>query len=382
MDTNGSGSRGLGRGVTAALNLTRLRTITPRQTMTLVRNASTQAVTTSEALDFLALVSIVCEIYRNYEGELISVRHFHRGAEKHEGSGHTCIVSRRAISTPAPSKVTRGLTETTEEDIIVKRTLKSTLAPNSDALKSLIAELRIRAHPPLRLHPNIVDLKGVAVDFEDDEATRPRFLLLEELASERSIEHFWTNVDLVRMPFSAKAGLCLDIARGLRALHRCGVAHGDIKPDNILVFKKTRSPDEFVAKLTDFGHSVFHYEPHLMAWSPPWNAPEVDPTTGHSPDFDGIKRADIYSFGLVVVSVVIGRDVFKCHGEFEDEAAIKRYKSDGNMLSKMVKIVEEEDKQNPDSDFDLVTLRLLLGACLQLQPQSRDLEECIRILNE
>jgi len=264
MATQGSGSHDAGRGATGAFNLARLRTIAPRQTMTLVRSTSTQAVTTSEPLDFLALVSIVCEIYRSYEGALIPVQHFHRSAEKDEGSGHTCIVSRRAISTPTPSKVTRGLTKTTEEDIIVKRTLKSTLAPNSDALKSLIAELRIRAHPPLRLHPNIVNLKGVAVDFEDDEATRPRFLLLEELASERSVEHFWTNVDLVRMPFSTKAGLCLDIARGLSALHCCGVAHGDIKPDNILVFRKPEAPDEFVAKLTDFGHSVFHYEfpPH------------------------------------------------------------------------------------------------------------------------
>ena len=91
-----------------------------------------------------------------------------------------------------------------------------------------------------------------------------------------------------------------------------------------------------------------------MAWSPPWNAPEVDPTMGHSLDFDGIKRADIYSFGLVVVSIVIGRDVFKHHSEFEDEAAIARCKSDGSMFNKMVKLVEEEDKQRSDSDFDLV----------------------------
>jgi len=119
-----------------------------------------------------------------------------------------------------------------------------------------------------------------------------------------------------------------------------------------------------------------------MAWSPPWNAPEVDPTMGHSLDFDGIKRADIYSFGLVVVSIVIGRDVFKHHSEFEDEAAIARCKSDGSMFNKMVKLVEEEDKQRSDSDFDLVTLRFLLGASLQQEPQSRNLGECITVLNE
>ncbi len=47
--------------------------------------------------------------------------------------------------------------------------------------------------------------------------------------------------------------LIRDVARGLHAAHSVGVVHGDIKPDNILLFGSTENTDRIVPKLADFG---------------------------------------------------------------------------------------------------------------------------------
>jgi serine/threonine protein kinase len=52
--------------------------------------------------------------------------------------------------------------------------------------------------------------------------------------------------------------LALDVASGLECLHRCSVLHGDVKPDNILLFPRTGSDESgsYMAKLTDFGNAI------------------------------------------------------------------------------------------------------------------------------
>ncbi|KAH9208697.1 kinase-like domain-containing protein, partial [Leptodontidium sp. 2 PMI_412] len=53
------------------------------------------------------------------------------------------------------------------------------------------------------------------------------------------------------LPFATKKSIALNIARGLSALHQCGVIHGDMKPENVLIFYKP----ELHAKIADFSHS-------------------------------------------------------------------------------------------------------------------------------
>ena len=56
------------------------------------------------------------------------------------------------------------------------------------------------------------------------------------------------------LDYGLKHLLCLDIARGLSALHQAGLVHGDLKAENVLVCS---SPSRrYLAKISDFGFSV------------------------------------------------------------------------------------------------------------------------------
>ena len=366
-----------GEGHLGAIDLTDLQYSTTRARTALTTiNASNSSsrLTGHETYDFLTLISLISNLYRAYEGELITMKHLHQGPETYENSGLSCIVHRRAVETSIPSNLIRGQVIKGEENIAVKREKQGIFGGNISVLKSFITELRVRAHPPLRAHPNIVELKGVAWDFEDEERTKPRPLLLEELALEGSLEKFWTDANLTRMPFKRKAGLSLDIAHGLTALHKCGIVHGDIKPGNILIFSNPASKVGFTAKLTDFGHSVFAYEGRtsLLAFTFAYRAPEA---TAHDLTFDHMKLTDVYSFGLVMLSLVIGRDCCKVFGD-----SLGDYKENDSLFDKAMALVEEEDRMHTDSDLDLSTLRELFTHSIKLDCGQRNLNSCITLL--
>ncbi len=325
--------------------------------------------------DFLTLISLICDLYRVYKGELLAMQPFQHGLETFESSGNSCIVTRRAVTVSMPSNTRRGQTLNSKENIVVKRVHQGVLERDSPALKSFITELRVRAHPPLRTHPNIVDLRGVAWDFEDDEREKPRPLLLEELASEGSLGKFSKEKNLTRMPFQVKADLAMDIAQGLVVLHECGIVHGDVKPDNILIFPHDGFQKAFTAKLTDFGHSVFAFEGRtsLPAFTLPYSAPEA--TIHLQLTFEDMKRTDVYSYGLVLLSLFVGRD---CCADLGDVLA--SYKSDDTMSDYAMELVEKEDRVHRDSDLDLATLRSLFMNTVRRETKKRDLENCIKLL--
>lgn len=378
MSTSRPNSRVESQRLKAAVDLSELShpTTRNRTAFTTVRSQQRSRPRNDElGYDFLTLVGLICDTYRAYTGGLVMMQSFHRNSEIFEDRGGSCVVSRKTIATPTLSNIRRGLKGNLKENIIVKRTQRGILEPESSALRSFITELRVRAHLPLKLHPNIVDLKGVAWDFEDDDRKVPRPLLLEELAVERSLSYFWTKRNLTRMPFKAKADLCLDIADGLSALHSCGIVHGDVKPDNILVFRRSEFQGAYMAKLTDFGHSVLAYEglTALPAFTLQYSAPEAN--EDRKLTFQDMKQTDVYSYGLVVLSVVIGRSYSDGFGD-----TLESFKKDDSMLNRAMALVETEDRDNTDSDFDLTTLRSIFTYTMQYDSGKRDLARCIRAI--
>lgn len=76
------------------------------------------------------------------------------------------------------------------------------------------------------------------------------------------------------------------------------IVHGDIKPQNILVYQN--DDGSVTAKVTDFGYSCLGSTEHDIVKPPesaPWNAPEIKFNEWFL--LRDAKKTDVYSFGMV-----------------------------------------------------------------------------------
>jgi serine/threonine protein kinase len=75
--------------------------------------------------------------------------------------------------------------------------------------------------------------------------------------------------------------------------------HGDVKPQNVLVFNGEEGPAGYMAKMADFGYSsIFVEQARLkMYGTEGWAAPEY--MKGMSADFEAARRMDVFSLGLL-----------------------------------------------------------------------------------
>ena len=85
-----------------------------------------------------------------------------------------------------------------------------------------------------------------------------------------------------------------------------GIVHGDVKPENILIFRNREG--KLIAKLADFGCSVLGTSSDQLVRlrkSEPWFALEY-----HHRDFKlhMARRMDIYSFGMLCLWILFSND--------------------------------------------------------------------------
>lgn len=116
-------------------------------------------------------------------------------------------------------------------------------------LQSVLREVLIMCHPPLAHHPNIINILGYSWTIEYQ---RPLPFISVEFASKGSLREYMKECQ----PMKTKLILMGDIGAGLMALHKCGIVHGDLKIDNVVVFTSLERPSGSVAKISDFGHSI------------------------------------------------------------------------------------------------------------------------------
>ncbi|KAM7184612.1 hypothetical protein V8F20_012135 [Naviculisporaceae sp. PSN 640] len=336
-------------------------------------------------VDFLDLVSITCEVYQSSGPDiLIPMDHLGTNEEYTVDAGHTSVVTSRFITGgKVLSRTTRGETKPKEGWVVVKRARRHQGDRGAgDWMRAFVTELRVISHPPLRGHPNIVKIKGIAWDFENHDIT-PSPVMLIEYAPHESLDKFWRDHELAETPFATKLKLCLDVGEGIKALHGCGIAHGDIKPANILIYPA----DPFTAKLTDFGHSVIKADanPRLIGWTPPWEAPEIHQLSGEGADitFEDIMATDVFSYGLVAASIIIGRSVVSSGlNGLATLSAISSAKTDDRLMDLVLDAISEEDKEKSDSDFDFAVVESLLHCCLKKQPSWRSISGCVEVIRE
>ncbi|CUU58565.1 serine/threonine protein kinase [Parafrankia irregularis] len=101
--------------------------------------------------------------------------------------------------------------------------------------------------------------------------------------------------------------LAAEVLDALGAVHRQGVVHRDVKPENILV--DTTDPGRPRAMLTDFGIARLAHGPAMtrltgLIGTPRYMAPELSDGTRATPS------ADLYSLGVVLYELLSGRPPF------------------------------------------------------------------------
>ncbi len=117
-------------------------------------------------------------------------------------------------------------------------------------LQSVLLEIQIMRHGPLRNHPNILSALGYGWK-EYGERLLPYVVV--DYAEHGSLREWLRKT---KTDPKIKFKLAGDIATGLKALHVCDIVHGDLKLDNILVVPSPGRGIRVVAKLCDFGHSI------------------------------------------------------------------------------------------------------------------------------
>ncbi|KAJ4887162.1 CBL-interacting serine/threonine-protein kinase 7 [Raphanus sativus] len=168
-----------------------------------------------------------------------------------------------------------------------KKTIDSNMEPR------IIRE--IDAMRRLRDHPNVLKIHEVM-------ATRSKIYIVMELAS--GGELFSKLLRRGRLPESAARRYFQQLASALRFSHLHGVAHRDVKPQNLLLDREGN------LKVSDFGLSALpeHLRNgllHTACGTPAYTAPEVISRRG----YDGGK-ADAWSCGVILFVLLVGEVPF------------------------------------------------------------------------
>ena len=100
------------------------------------------------------------------------------------------------------------------------------------ALQSVLTEIHALTYPPLFQHPNIINFLRFAWGSNPYSPLHRLPAVVVEYAQhgtlasvlERGLPHY-----------DVRLSLCLDVSRGIAAVHRAGLVHGDVKAENVLL---------------------------------------------------------------------------------------------------------------------------------------------------
>ncbi|WP_328883582.1 serine/threonine-protein kinase [Streptomyces sp. NBC_00299] len=173
---------------------------------------------------------------------------------------------------------------------------------------------------------------------------RPQWLATEYVAAPSLADRVASDGPL---PESAVRALAAELAEGLRAVHRAGLAHRDVKPSNVLLARRHPLLIDFgIARAAD---DTRHTRTGGVIGSPGYMAPE-QVTGGIS-----AEPGDIFSLGAVLVYAASGNGPFLHPGEDPSAAQL------------LYRIAHEE----PALVGVPQALVPLLTACLEKSPQDR-----------
>jgi serine/threonine-protein kinase len=176
-----------------------------------------------------------------------------------------------------------------ERDVAIK-IVKDEFANSDDYLTAFLNEAKLAARVN---HPNLVNVFDQGVDGDFD-------YLVMELVEGKTLREILAKFGKI------EAGRAIDVVAsvlaGLSALHRAGIIHRDVKPENIILANDGR------IKVTDFG--LARPASMTQAFGSPllgtvaYISPEA--LRGQSVD----SRSDVYAVGVVLFELLTGQQPF------------------------------------------------------------------------
>ena len=202
---------------------------------------------------------------------------------------------------------------------VVKRLRSDGTRPYADQVRIAYSEIRRLCDESFRKHPNIVKLKGWGICLDSLEDRSESVPLMPLLILERArcdLDQFIKSPEYEKATYDDLCGISRDMGSGLGAVHQANIAHGDMKPANVLLFLEFEelpyAKMKWTAKLCDFGSAAiestgkpraFQKRGTYHYWPPEYWIAEC--TVGASAP-ESLRACDIFAYGLVVWNLFAG----------------------------------------------------------------------------
>jgi serine/threonine protein kinase len=254
---------------------------------------------------------------------------------------------------------------------------------DQDRFRALMMEAHVLGSRPLHDHENIVTMTEIALAVRSSNPLQISPALVLERAPYGTLESFQHSVSKSQVIWAIRKMLSYDVAAGVKVLHECGVVHGDLKAENVLVFD--HPVRGYVAKLGDFGSAVIlpidvsaSYRARLSAYTPPWNAPEA--TSYLAPD--QLPRTDVYSLGILIWRILVHRDPFLLFDLPLDPDTRLGQKSRilaASNIAGLIPYFIEQEVGFLDAD-EILLLAQIFANTINVDPGVRSLDRLIKLL--